>query len=82
MKMFGDILRREEDVAQDIDRLNNICKEWKHYKEMLGVVLVQHNIKEIIPCTEHELHSSKQFSCEKCKHTGYIIKYKEESSSE
>lgn len=80
--MFGGVLREEQDVANDIQKLNNICKEWKHYKEMLGVVIVHHNIKEIVPCPGHELYSPKQLHCNVCKGTGYIIKYKDDKSNE
>lgn len=78
--MFGDILRREEDVVDDIERLNNICQEWKHYKQMLGVVITHHNIKEINPCPEHELYTPEQLKCSRCKGTGYVIEYKENNN--
>lgn len=71
--MFGDVLRQPEDVAQDIDRLNTICKEWSNFKKCLGACIKQCNIKEIVPCDCLDEHNIQKFNCTKCKGTGLIV---------
>lgn len=79
--MFGLDLKDEDDMIRDIERLNNICQEYKVVKDKLKTLMILTNIEEMIPCEcrdyKDNMSIQERMNCPKCKGIGYILKYKE-----
>lgn len=77
-----DPLRNEEDIVSDVEKLNNICQEYKRYKAITTAFVRKFNIKEVIECGCRDFKNGMTFdervNCKKCGGLGFIINVNED----
>lgn len=80
-----DPLRSEDDIVNDIGKLNNICQEYKEYKAIWTACAAKFNIHSIEKCECRDYKNNMTFEdrlkCSKCDGIGYIFHFKEEGEN-
>lgn len=81
--MFGFDLRDNDDIIRDIERLNNLCQDYKDIKDKLKTLMILTNIEDMIKCEcrnfKNNMTTSERMNCPKCKGIGYILKYRKDN---
>ena len=79
--MFGFDLRDNDDIINDVERLHNLCQDYKEIRDKLKTLMILTNIEDMIKCEcrdyKNEMSFQERMKCPKCKGIGYILKYKE-----
>lgn len=77
-----DPLRGEDDVVSDIEKLHNICQEYKKYKAITQALVRKFDIESVAECNCRDFKNGMSFedrlNCKNCGGLGFIIKVKGE----
>ena len=74
-------IRFKEDIVRDIEQLNEMCKEWTTYKNMISACIKQTNIKDIVACNCQKENLEARLKCKECRGTGYVLVFEAQEAS-
>lgn len=74
-------LKDDEDVIEDIARLNNICQEYTKYKNLWNACAIKFGIESVEMCKcrnfKNDMTFKDRLTCPDCDGIGYIFNFRD-----